>query len=188
MRAGGRPSPPQILQIYREPLKPGCEAAYAAVETEIARAAAQLGCPHPYLGAESLTGAKEVWWFNGYDSPAQQTQVADAYMRNTRLMSALQTLAAKKAGFVLQPIEVFAHHRPALSDGSLWTLDRCRFLVITTTRGDRHANGTVFEAADGTRFVIAPANSREDADALHAKAGADATILSVRTEWSFPAS
>ena len=58
----------KILQIVREPLKPGSEAAYYALEEDTAHAAAALGCPHPYLGAESVTGSKEVWWFNGRTS------------------------------------------------------------------------------------------------------------------------
>jgi hypothetical protein len=61
--------PPPILQIAREPLKPGREAAYRNVEEDTARQSAKLGCPHPYLGVESLSGPKEIWWFNGYAWP-----------------------------------------------------------------------------------------------------------------------
>jgi len=49
--------PPVILQIYREPLKPGRDAVYRAIEEETARVCATLECPHPHLAIESLTGA-----------------------------------------------------------------------------------------------------------------------------------
>src|SRR5262245_40501989 len=77
---------PQILQIYREPLRPGYEALYDAFERETARTAASLGCPHPYLAIESITGPKEVWWLNGYESLEEQRQVSDDYNRNAPLM------------------------------------------------------------------------------------------------------
>ncbi len=57
--------PPQILQIHREGLKPGSEVAYREVEENAARICAELRGPHPYLAIESLTGSKEVWFFNG---------------------------------------------------------------------------------------------------------------------------
>src|SRR5689334_16593057 len=90
MRGRRTVRPPHILQIYRESLRPGSEAAYCAIEEDTARQAATLGCPHPYLGAESITGSREVWWFNGYESPAEQKQVYDDYAKNMRLMAALQ--------------------------------------------------------------------------------------------------
>jgi hypothetical protein len=40
--------PPAILQIFREPLKPGSEAAYKTVEDDTARLCVELKCPHPF--------------------------------------------------------------------------------------------------------------------------------------------
>jgi hypothetical protein len=179
--------PPQILQIYREPLKPGSEAAYHAVEEDTARVAAALGCPHPYLGAESVTGAKEVWWFNGYESSAEQEQVHDDYSKNARLMAALQQNSKRKALLTLEPVEVIAHYRPDLTVGNLWILGRGRFLVIAMTKSDQRVAGTVFEAPDGTRFIVTSVQTREQADAAKAVAGPESVILAVRPSWSFPA-
>jgi hypothetical protein len=179
--------PPQILQIYREPLKPASNAAYDAIEVETARVAAQLGCPNPYLAAESLSGSKEVWWFNGYDSAGKQQEVFDAYAKNTPLMSALQGLSARKKSLTLAPIEVFARHRPELSAGASWTLGEGRYLVVTTTSDTVHVAGTVFEAADGIRFIVRSAQSREQAEALREAGGGDTRVLAVRPSWSFPA-
>ena len=82
--------PPPLLQIVREPLKTGVEAVFNAIEEQRARMSAALGCPHPYLGAESVSDPKEVWWFNGYQSSTERQQVYDAYTKNAPLMAAFQ--------------------------------------------------------------------------------------------------
>src|ERR1700736_2146676 len=87
MQVGAQSQPPQILQIYRDLLKPGSRAAYSEVEQDIARACAELGFPHPYLAIEPLTGPEEVWFLNGWESAAEQKQVADAYAKNAPLVA-----------------------------------------------------------------------------------------------------
>jgi hypothetical protein len=57
--------PPQILQIYREALKPCQEAAWAAIEEQKTNICLELKCPHPYLGIESLSGRQEARFLNG---------------------------------------------------------------------------------------------------------------------------
>jgi hypothetical protein len=89
--------PQMILQIYREPLKPGSEAAYRAIEEDTARVCANLKCPHPHLAIESLTGPKEVWWLNTFESDAQKQQVTDAYAKSLALMTVLQRNSKRKA-------------------------------------------------------------------------------------------
>jgi len=186
MRIPVRAQPPQILQIYREPLKPGSETAYRAIEEDTARLAAALGCPHPYLGAQSLTNL-EVWWFNGYESSAEKQQVADAYATNMRLMTALQQNGQRKAPLTLEPVEAIAAWRHDLTVGAPWILGHGRFLVITVTKSADRIAGTVFEAPDGTRFIVNAAHTREQADAARAQSGANSNILAVRPRFSFPA-
>jgi hypothetical protein len=186
MQIGSPVSPPQVLRIFRESLKPRTEAAYHAIETETARAAAALGCPHPYLGAEAVTGSKEVWWFNGYDSSAEQKQVDDAYAANAPLMAVLQQTSRRKALLTLESAEVLARYRPDLTFGDLWILGHGRFLVITVTKTDRRVAGTVFEAPDGTRFIVTSAQTREQANKAEALADPESIILAVRPSWSFP--
>jgi hypothetical protein len=180
-------TPPNILQIVREPLKPGSEAEYAAIEEDIARAAVAFGCPHPYLGVESLTGAMEVWWFNGYQTPEEQKQTYDDYAKNAQLLEALRQNSQKKARLTLDPIEVFARYRPDLSVGPPWILGHGRYLVIAVTQSRRRIPGTIFEGPDGTRLIITSAQTREQADAARGLAGPESNMFAVRPSWSFPA-
>ena len=179
---------PQLLQVYREPLRSGSEAAYSQIEEDTARKAAALGCPHPYLGAETLTGSKEAWWFNGYQSEAEQRQVADDYAKNAPLLTALQQNSQRKASLTLKPIEVLARYRKDLSAGQPWILGQGRFLIVTVTRNGHLPAGTVFETPDGTRFSVTSAQNLEQATALKAQAGPQTQVLAVRPSWSFPAS
>ena len=89
MQVSAQVDPLQILQIHRELLRPGREAAYQEIEEDTARIYGRLGCPHPYLTIEALTGSKEVWFFNGYDSLAESERVVKAYSENSPLMAAL---------------------------------------------------------------------------------------------------
>lgn len=177
-------NPAQILQIVREPLKQGQDDAYRAIEEETARISVVEGCPHPYLAAESLTGTKEIWWFNGYRSAAEQRQIADAYASNTRLLSSLQRQSARKSVLTLKPIELVATYRPEMSGGTPWTVGHGRFLVIRVTTHPRERDGTVFETLDHTYLIVRSTQTRKAADRL---AERDSIVLQVRPTFSFPA-
>jgi hypothetical protein len=178
-------SAPRILQIYRDALKRGAGAAYGRIEEEAARTCRALGCPHPYLAIESLTGPKEVWFLNAYGSNEERKRVADDYARNRTLMAALEKIVAPKGNLVGTPVNLFATHRPG-DGGGAWNMDG-RFLVITETKGAPPADGAVFEAEDGTRFAIQPARTREQSRAKAAAVGPPARIFAVRPRMSLPA-
>jgi hypothetical protein len=186
------PMPSPILFLAREPLVAGRENAYREIEEETARLSARLGCPHPYLAMESLTGPKEIWWFNGFDSPEDQRQVADAYEKNAPFSVALKKNSDRKAPVTGKVIEVVAQYRPDLTSGGVpWILGHGRFLVISITKDQPSSAGAVFQAAEGTffvfsPFVFSPARSRKQADRLAASIPGS-TVVVVRPSFSFPA-
>ena len=180
------PMPPPILLIAREPLVAGRENAYREIEEETARLSAKLACPHPYLAMESLNRPKEVWWFNGFDSPEDQRQVGEAYKKNAPLFAVLKKNSDRKAPLTGKVIEVVAQYRPDLTRGAPWILGHGRFLVITVTKDRPSSSGTIFQAADGTFFVFSPAGTRRQADRLAASIPG-ATVVVVRPSFSFPA-
>src|SRR5215831_6658253 len=122
-------TPPPIILIAREPLVAGREDVYREIEEETALLSAKLGCPHPYLAMESLTGPKEIWWFNGFDSPEDQRQVAEAYEKKVPFSAALKRNSDRKAPVTGKVIEVVAQYRPDLTNGVPWILGHGRFLV-----------------------------------------------------------
>ena len=173
-----------ILQIYRETVTPGRESDYDALERDTAQNAARLGCPNPYLAAESLEGPMVVWWFNAYDTAAEQQRVAHSYMQNATLLAALERNSSRKAEFISNTSDVLAEYKPDASNGASWTPGDGRFLCIIETTSTVDARGAVFEAEDGTRFVVTACATRADAEKVRHP---NRHLLRVKPAWSFPA-
>jgi hypothetical protein len=179
---------PRILYIFREFWKPGHEAALNRIEAEAARVCIGFGVPHPYLGIESLTGSKEVWYINGFASTEELAQVTEIYSKKQELQAAMNRFAQQRSEFKSQPdSQGTAVYRAELSRGPKWEMGQERFLVIAVTKGNPHSDGTVFESPNGVRFVVTPAKTRTEADAKLSAAGPDAKMFAVRPEFSMPA-
>jgi len=170
--------PPQILEIYRDPLRSGSEAQYEKVEEQAARVCVELQCPHPYLALESLRGPKEVWFLNMFESEAEKQAVSDAYARKPALMAAFKDIGVAKKGLIGEATNIFATYRPDVSDGK-WRLSGARFFAVAITNMAMH--GSVFEAPDGTRYSFTSCRTREEAE----KTGG--LLFAVRPYWSLPA-
>jgi hypothetical protein len=140
--------------------------------------------PLPYLGIESLSGLKEVWFFNGHRSEAEKQKVYHSYAGDAAMMAALTNASKRQAAFTEAPVEAVTDCRPDLTEGEPSFLGRGRFLVISITRGS--GSGTAFETPDRTRFVFRAVASREEANAAAAKAGSDARVFAVRPTCSTP--
>src|SRR5262245_34266721 len=182
-------APPWMLQIARETLNPGGEAAYKAIEEDAARMCAELGCPNAHLAMESITEPTEVWWLTPYESEADKQRVADGYATNDALMTALLEVPRRKLGLV-EPasIDILAAYRADLSDSQVWRIRGVRFFVVTVTKGVLPIAAAVFDAADGTRFAFRPASTREEADRVAADvAPHPTTTFAVRPYWGMPA-
>jgi hypothetical protein len=185
--------PPKFLDIVQERLKPKSDAAYSKVEEEAARVCARMHCPNAYLALEAVTGPQEVWWLNAYWARADRDAVKQAYQRDTALMAALTKVLAPKKTLAAKPQTVETSYKATLSDSTRWMIGGARFFVITeasaasAASARRRTNASVFEAADHRQFVIAPARTRAEADAIAKRAGPHTTIFAVRPTWSNPA-
>jgi hypothetical protein len=180
--------PPQMLQIVRESLNEGSEAAYSTIEEDAARICADLNCPNVHLAMESLTQRKQVWWLTPYESESDRQRVVNGYASNRALMDALHDILRRKQGQVGAPIDVLANYRDDLSGQASWKVRGTRFFVVTVTSGDPPVAGAVFEAPDGTRFIFRSASTRREAESLAAEVSSETTtILGVRPYWGMPA-
>jgi hypothetical protein len=181
------PGPPRILYIYREFWKPGTQTALNRIEAEGSRMCIDLKCPHPYLGIESLTGSKEVWYLNGFTSIEEQKRVAEEYSAKG-LFAAMNQFTQQRAPYQSEPgKDGFANYVPEWSHVDPWNMGQGRFLVIAVTKGNSLGVGTVFETEDGVRFIVTPAQTRAEANAKLSSAGPGAKIFAVRPHFSMPA-
>ena len=180
--------PPRLLEIFRDFVKPGSEAAFRSVEEDAARICAELGCPHPHLAIESLTGPREVWWLNAFESEAEHQRVVDAYRSNRALTTALKEITRRREGLIFPPIDLLTTYRPDRSGDAPWKLGGARFFVAAMTKRENGLEGSVFEAPQGERFILRPVAEREEANSFASAAGAETRVFAVRPYWGMPAS
>ena len=180
-------SPPKILQIYRDRLKPGEEATYRKIHEEAARICADLRFPHPHLAIEPLSGPKEVWWLNAFESEGDKQRVTAEFMSNRAVAAALDGISKRTAKVTDDPVNTFANYKPELSRGPKWKLSGARFVVVAVTRGEPKLDGSVFEDPDGTRFILRPTVTRQEADVIATAAGPGTIVFAVRPYWGMPA-
>jgi len=176
---------PRILLIAREPLKSGAAEEYDRIESNTAMLAAKLGCPHPYLALQPLSGAKnEVWWFNGFDSQDELNSLAEAYKTKEAWHAALTRNQRRKEPLTGKAIEQLADLEPQ-ADSQSWAVGRARYVVVAINPAARLKGSNVFKGRDGTRYEVLTANAGEEAQRL--ARGKDLVVLEVVPRWSFPA-
>ena len=178
---------PQILEVAREYLKPGAAQAVHKIEVDAAQICIRLKFPHRYLVLESLTGPKEFWYLNAFDSQAELDAVSREYEGNKALTSALAENLKRKAPYLAaESTNVFLNYRPELSGGTPWVMGHGRFLVTAWTKGSASTGGTVFEGPDGNRLVIRAVRTRAEAESMAAAAGAGTHFFAIHPELGWP--
>lgn len=177
-----------VLMLYRDQVAPEREAEYRAIEEDAARICVELDCPHPHLALESLTGPKEVWWFNTFASDAERQRIVEAYAGNAPLLAALAGIAKRKEGIAKGvDVDVLATYQPHVSEGGAWSAAGARFVVGAIGERTNRLKGVVFETRDGRWIVLKAARTRPEADAIAARAGAEAIVFAVRPCWGMAA-
>jgi hypothetical protein len=179
--------PPQILEVYREYLKPGAAQALHQIEVDAAQICIRLKFPHRYLVLESLTGPKEFWYLNAFDSQAEMDEVGRQYEGNKALTLALAKNLKRKAPYLAaESTNVFLNYRPELSGGTPWVMGHGRFLVAIWTKQSGGTGGTVFEGPDGNRLVILAVRTRAEAESMAASARGGTHVFAIHPELGWP--
>lgn len=156
-------SPPAILEIYRDPVKPGKMAEYTRVEGEAALACARAST-WPYMAIQSITGPQtEVWYMEGFESYAAVERSGEPFVRNAALSADLGRVAEAKTNLVSDPRVVFAHYRDDLSGSGVGLVQpRTRFFTVTVATV-KPGHEREFEEIHRTlRIVRQRANAADD--------------------------
>ena len=124
------PPPPDILQIYREPVKPGKMAEYKRVEAEAAMACSRANT-WPYMTLQAISGPQEVWFVSGFDSYAAMERSAEPFVRNAALGSELGRIMDSKSNLVSDPRTVFLRYREELGHNRGLMRPQTRFFTAT---------------------------------------------------------
>jgi len=179
-------SPPPLLQIVTERLRPGARDAYGAIEEDLLHACRTLNAPNRYLALVSIDQPTEVWWLNMYGSYDEVDRVAQAYASNTTLMTALHELGAKKSGLTEPPIDVMTSWLGDLSGHEAWQIGELKFAVVRELPAPAASPGAVFQWPDGRACSLIAAPDLEGAKQQAIRLGAGARIFEVEPRWSLP--
>ncbi|MGH9568412.1 MAG: hypothetical protein ACRD4F_02150 [Candidatus Angelobacter sp.] len=126
-------APPDILQISRDPVKPGKLAEYSKVETRAAEACYKAGI-WPYFAVQSITGPKETWFVSGFETYDAMENSSEPFYRNPEVGSELGRLMEAKATLVSEPTTIFLRYREDLGRNSGLVRPGTRYLTVTWTR------------------------------------------------------
>src|SRR5689334_13317290 len=127
---GAATAPPEILQIYRDSVKPGKMAEYTRVEGEAANACFRANT-WPYFAAQSITGPEEVWFVSGFDTYAAMEKSAEPFARNAALGAELGKITEGKANLVSEPHTIFFRYRDELGRNNGLVRPGARFFTLT---------------------------------------------------------
>jgi hypothetical protein len=178
----------QILFVAREFWLPGHQTDLTRIESHAAEVCIGLGVPHPYLGIESVTGPKEVWYLNGLRSSEEYREVNEAYNKNHELTAAMARFARDRETYESQPAKQgAAMYRADLSLGVEWKMGMDQYLVILVAKNASAGKGAVFVNEDGEQFVVSSAKTLGAAKEKQSVMGPESTIFIVRPEFSLPA-
>jgi hypothetical protein len=86
--------PPRLLRIFREEIKPGRSAAHEKIEMGYVRAFSKTKYTN-YLGADSISGPNEAWFFEPYDSYASLEKAIQLTENSPSLKAELAVLDAQ---------------------------------------------------------------------------------------------
>jgi hypothetical protein len=124
-------APPQVLVITREEVKPGRGAAHVANEVGWAAMMAKAQWSTGWLGATSLTGPSEAWFFTGFASLAEfdkdrVAQEAAPALSDTAKFQAID------GDLVNRTSTLIAAYRPLLSYQPDVNLAKMRYFSVDT--------------------------------------------------------
>lgn len=125
-------APPDILQISRDPVKPGKLAEYSKVETQTAEACYKAGI-WPYFAVQSITGPQETWVVSGFETYGAMEKSSEPLDLNADLGSELARLMEAKGSLVSEPTTIFLRYREDLGRNSGLVRPGTRYLTVTWT-------------------------------------------------------
>ena len=108
-------SPPKVLVITREALKPGKYAVHEKWEAGWPRAFGKASWPVHYIAASSLTGEPRVLFMTGYESLAAWEKDNDNIAKNAGLAAEFAMLSEKDGDFLSEQKTAVFSYMPELS-------------------------------------------------------------------------
>lgn len=124
-------SPPKVLQIFVESVKPGKGAAHAKVEAGWPAAFRKAKWPTHYLAATSMSGPGEAWFLSGYESFAAMETDQRNVDKTPVLSKELERLSQVDGDLLSGTRNILAVYRPDLSYRPDVSIAAMRYFALT---------------------------------------------------------
>ena len=144
-------TPPALLQIEREEVRPGRGAAHAANEAAWAAAFVKAQSPVQWLGMTTMSGPTEAWFLTAHESFAAFEKGDMSTDANPALRAERDKLAAAEGEMLGRTSTIIARYRPALSYQPAAKLPNMRYMTVNLMRVKP---GRVPEFTDGWRMIV----------------------------------
>ena len=124
-------SPPNVLQIFVESVKPGKGAAHEKIEVGWPQAFRKAKWPSYYLAMTSMSGPAEAWYLGGYESYAAMETDQRNVEKSPLLARELQRLSQVDGELLSGTRNVLARYRPDLSYRPGVDIAQMRYFALT---------------------------------------------------------
>jgi len=124
-------SPPKVMQIFVESVKPGKGAAHEKVEIGWPQAFRKAKWPSHYLAMTSMSGPGEAWFLGGYDSYAALETDQQNVEKTPTLSRELERLSQLDGELLSGTRNVLALYRPDLSYRPDIDIAQMRYVALT---------------------------------------------------------
>jgi len=125
---------PKLLQIFREMVKPGRNAAHEKHEMGWPKAYRASKSPATYLAMTSMTGVNEAWFVSGYDSYEAWEKQSKAEQSDATLSAELSRLSAVDGEMLDGWRSLTAVYRDELSHRPALNIGDYRYMNVVTIR------------------------------------------------------
>jgi hypothetical protein len=144
-------TPPVLLQIEREEVRPGKAAAHAATEAAWAAAYVKAQSPVQWLGMTTISGPAEAWFLTAHESFAELEKNDASVEANPALRSERDKMSAADGELLTRTSTIIARYRPNLSYQATVKLPAMRYMTVDITRVKA---GRVAEFTDAWRMIV----------------------------------
>ena len=144
-------TPPPLLQIEREEVRPGKGAAHAANEAAWSGAYAKAQSPVQWLGMTTVSGPNEAWFLTRHESFAALEKSEASTEGNPALLAERDRVAAVDGELLTRSSTILARYRPGVSYQPVVNLPSMRYMTVNIMRVKA---GHVENFLDGWRMVV----------------------------------
>jgi hypothetical protein len=144
-------TPPALLQIEREEVRPGKGAAHAASEAAWAAAYVKAQSPVQWLGMTTMSGPSEAWFLTAQQSFASLEKDDASIDANPSLRAERDRISAADGELLTRTSTILARYRPNLSYQPNVKLPAMRYMSVNLMRVKA---GRVAEFTDAWQMIV----------------------------------